>query len=147
VKFRLLLAGLSLLWSISAAAQLTGEFYLEKTSFARGEPVFLYYRLANKGPDTVTVASTLDPEQPGCSGHSITVSSDPVPTPSCPLLGDQGCSYNGPLSQPRPLRPGETYIERFLLNFDHEINAPATTGWRRSTPAWEIALWEVRIQS
>ena len=124
MKFRLLLAGLSLLWSISAAAQLTGEFYLEKTSFARWEPVFLYYRITNKGAGTVTVTSTLDPEQPSCSGHSITVSSDPIPTPSCPNLGDRGCNYNGPPSQPRLLRPGESYIERFLLNFDHEINIP-----------------------
>jgi hypothetical protein len=124
VKFRLLLAGLSLFWSISAAAQLTGEFYLQKTSFARWEPVFLYYRLTNNGWDSVTVASTLDPGQPGCSGHLITVSSDPIPTPSCPLLGGQGCNYNGPPSQPRLLRPGESYTERFLLNFDHEINIP-----------------------
>jgi HEAT repeat protein len=124
VKFRLLLACLSLLWSVSAAGQLTGQFYLEKTSFARWEPVFLYYRLTNSGQASVTVASTLDPEQPGCSGHSISVSSDPVPTPSCPLMGAQGCNYNGPLSQPRLLRPGESYIERFLLNFDHEINTP-----------------------
>ena len=124
MKFRLLLAGLSLFWSISAAAQLTGEFYLQKTSFARWEPVFLYYRLTNNGWDSVTVASTLDPGQPCCSGHLITVSSDPIPTPSCPLLGGQGCNYTGPPSQPRLLRPGESYIERFLLNFDHEINIP-----------------------
>lgn len=124
MKFRLLLAGLSLLWSISAAAQLTGEFYLQKTSFARWEPVFLYYRLTNNGGDSVTVASTLDPSQPGCSGHLITVSSDPIRTPSCPHLGGLSCNYNGPPSQPRLLRPGESYIERFLLNFDHEINIP-----------------------
>ena len=124
MKFRLLLAGLSLLWSISAAAQLTGEFYLEKTSFARWEPVFLYYRITNKGAGTVTVASTLDPGQPGCSGHSITVSSDPIPTPSCSHLGGEGCNYNGPPSQPILLSPGESYTERFLLNFDHVINTP-----------------------
>ena len=124
MKFRLLLAGLSLLWSISAAAQLTGEFYLQKTSFARWEPVFLYYRVTNIGSDSVTVASTLDPGQPGCSGHLITVSSDPIPTASCPFLRGQGCNYNGPPSHSKLLRPGESYTERFLLNFDHEINAP-----------------------
>jgi HEAT repeat protein len=124
VKFRLLLVGLSLLWSISGAAQLTGEFSLHKTSFARWEPVFLYYRLTNNGLDSVTIASTLDPGQPGCSGHAIKVSNDPIPTPSCPYLGDQGCHYSGPPSHPRLLRPGESYLERFLLNFDHEINVP-----------------------
>ncbi len=124
MKFRLLLAGLCLLWSVSATGQLTGQFYLEKTSFARWEPVFLYYLLMNSGQASVTVASTLDPGQPGCSGHSITVSSDPIPTPSCPLLGAEGCNYNGPPSKPILLSPGESYTERFLLNFDHEINIP-----------------------
>lgn len=124
VKLRLLLAAISLLWSISAAAQLTGEFYLTKTSFAHWEPVFLYYRITNKGAGTATVASTLDPGQPGCSGQWITVSSDPIPTPSCPLLGAEGCNYDGPPSQPILLSPGESYTERFLLNFDHEINTP-----------------------
>lgn len=124
MKIRLLLACLSLLWSVSAAGQLTGQFYLEKTSFARWEPVFLYYRLTNSGQTPVTVASTLDPAQPGCSGHSITVSSDPGPAPSCSFSRAGGCIYNGPGSQPRLLRPGESYIERFLLNFDHEISTP-----------------------
>ena len=124
MQFRLLLAGLSLLWSVSAVAQLTGQFYFEKTSFARWEPVFLLYRLTNSGQTSVIVASTLDPGQPFCSGHSIRVSSDPVPTPSCPFLGAEGCNYNGPPSQPRVLGPGQSYIERFLLNFDHEINVP-----------------------
>ena len=124
MKFRMLLACLSLLCSASAVGQLRGQFYLEKTSFARWEPVFLYYRLTNSGQTPVTVFSSVHTEQPGCSGHWITVSSDPVPTPSCPLMGSQGCVVNGPLSQPRLLRPGESYIERFLLNFDHEINTP-----------------------
>ena len=124
MKFQLLLGCLSLLWSVSAAGQLRGQFYLEKTSFAHWEPVFLYYRLTNSGLASVTVASALDSEQPGCSGHSITVSSDPVPTPSCPLMRTQLCIVDGPPSQPRLLRPGESYRERFLLNFDHEINTP-----------------------
>jgi HEAT repeats len=36
----------------------------------------------------------------------------------------QLCIVDGPPSQPRLLRPGESYRERFLLNFDHEINTP-----------------------
>jgi hypothetical protein len=88
MKFRLLLAGLSVLWSIPAAAA-KGEFYLQKTSFPRWEPVFLYYRLTNSGRHAVTVGSNFDPGEPSCSGHLITVSSDPIPTPSCSLLGEQ----------------------------------------------------------
>lgn len=33
-------------------------------------------------------------------------------------------SYNGPGPLSRLLRPGQSYIERFLLNFDHEIGTP-----------------------
>ena len=36
-------------------AQLTGEFYLDKATFAPGEPVFLYFKLSNKGSDTVEI--------------------------------------------------------------------------------------------
>jgi len=124
VKFRQLLACLSLLLPVPAVGQLTGKFYLEKASFAHWEPVFLYYRLTNNGSEPVTVAGILDPEQPGCSGHSITVSNDPIPTPLCPRPGFESCVYNGPPQQPRLLRPGESSTERFLLNFDHEINSP-----------------------
>ena len=124
MKSRVLPAGLLLLWSVSAAAQLTGQFYLEKTSFARWEPVFVYYRLTNNGQAPLTVVSTLNPGQPFCSGHSIRVSSDPVPTSSCPFLGGEGCIDNGPPSRPQVLGPGQSYTERFLLNFNHEISAP-----------------------
>lgn len=116
----MLVASLCTLGSISAAAQLTGQFYLEKETFARGEPVFLYFSLVNKGLDT----EMIDPEQSFCSGISITVSSDSVPTFSCPSLGGQSCNGNGPLSRPQPLLPGQTYTGRFLLNFNQEINAP-----------------------
>jgi hypothetical protein len=123
VKARLLLASLCIFGSVSAAAQLTGRFYLEKETFARWEPVFVYFSLVNHGSDTVMIVA-VDEEQPFCSDTSITVSSDPAPTSSCPFLGSQGCVINGrrPISQ--PVLPGGTYIGRFLLNFNHEINAP-----------------------
>jgi hypothetical protein len=56
--------------SASAAAELTGSFYLEKETFARGEPIFLYLSLVNKGPDTAEFAIS-DPDQLACSGISI----------------------------------------------------------------------------
>jgi hypothetical protein len=122
VKTRLLVASLCIFGSVSAAAQLTGQFYLEKEAFARGEPVFVYFSLVNHGSDTVMIVA-VDEEQPFCSNTSTTVSSDPAPTPSCPFLGGQGCVVNG-LRIPQPLLPGGTYIGRFLLNFNHEINVP-----------------------
>jgi len=134
VKLHRLFASLCLLGSISAEGQLTGgffqdnaqltaRFFLDKPNFARGEPVFLYFRLANRGPDTVMIVP-VNQEQPYCSGISISVSSDPLPTSSCPFLGGQGCNENGPLPVPRPLLAGETYVARFVLNFDHKFSAP-----------------------
>jgi hypothetical protein len=123
VKIRLLVASLCIFSSIPAVAQLTGEFYLDKATFAPGEPVFLYFKLSNKGSDTVEIVIP-DPEQPFCSGNLITVSSDPAGTSSCPFFGDDGCVSNGNLLSSSPLLPGRSSIERFLLNFHHEINAP-----------------------
>ena len=44
----------------------TGEFYFEKATFAPGEPVYLYFKLVNDGPDTIEIFAS-DPEQPFCS--------------------------------------------------------------------------------
>jgi hypothetical protein len=63
VKIRLLVASLCIFSSLPAVAQLTGKFYLDKTTFAPGEPVFLYFKLSNKGSDTVEIVIP-DPEQP-----------------------------------------------------------------------------------
>jgi len=116
-------ASLCIFGPVAAPAQLTGQFYLEKETFARGEPVFVYFSLVNHGSDTAMIVA-VDQEQPFCSDTSITVSSDPAPTSSCPFLGGQGCAVNGAPRRRQPLLPGGTYIERFLLNFGHEINAP-----------------------
>jgi hypothetical protein len=119
----MLVASLCIISSLFASAQLTGRFYLEKETFARGEPVFLYFSLENRGSETAMIFA-VDQEQPFCSGASIAVSSDPAPTSSCPPFKGQSCIANGPLLAPQPLLTGQTYIGRLLLNFDHEINAP-----------------------
>ena len=105
-----------------SSAQVAGEFYLEKATFAPGEPVFLYLKLVNQGPNAVEI-STSDPEQPFCSGNSITVVSDSTVTPQCPSFLDS-CFVNGRLSPPSPLQPGRSRVVRYLLNFKYEINAP-----------------------
>lgn len=123
MKAQELVASLYLLGSISAGAQLTSRFYLDKASFAQGEPVFLYFSLANNGLGTVMILP-VDQEQPFCSGISISVSNDPISTYLCPFLTGQMCINDGPLASPQPLLAGETYIARFPLNFDHELNTP-----------------------
>ena len=35
--------------SLIATGQITGRFYLEKTTFVKGEPVFLYFQVTNDG--------------------------------------------------------------------------------------------------
>lgn len=123
MNIRLVFASLCVFWSIPSLAQITGEFYLEKATFAPGEPVYLYLKLVNDGSDTVEIFAS-DPEQPFCSGNSITVLSDSAVTPQCLSVTDSGCVINGPLSTPSSLQPGKSRVERFLLNFNHDFNAP-----------------------
>jgi hypothetical protein len=118
-----LIAGLCACWSISAAAQVTGEFYLDKDTFVPGEPVFLYFKLSNNSLDAIQLASP-DIDQPFCSGTSITVTNDPPPAYSCHNFADSGCVINGALRPLSALQPGQSNTQRFLLNFNHEINAP-----------------------
>jgi hypothetical protein len=40
-----------------AAGQLSGQFYLEKTTFAPGEPIFLYFQIVNERPQPETILS------------------------------------------------------------------------------------------
>jgi hypothetical protein len=47
-------------WSGLAAGQLSGQFYLEKSTFAPGEPIFLYFQVVNNGPQ----AESLDSADP-----------------------------------------------------------------------------------
>ena len=121
MKFRRLAACTCVFWSISAVAQLSGEFYLEKTTFASGEPVFLYFKLSNNGPDTVEIVDP-DPEQPFCSGVLMKVSKDPPDPSTCPIWADQTCEMNGLQDRLSPLLPGKSRIDRYLLNYHHEIS-------------------------
>ena len=112
-------------------AQVTGEFYFEKATFAPAEPVYLHLKVVNDGPDTVEILAA-DPQQPFCSGNSITVLSDSAVTPQCLSFTDSGCVINGPLSTPSSLQASKSRVERFLLNFNHEIKPRG--GIRRWTP-------------
>ena len=122
MKTRLLIAGLCAWWTVSAAAQVTGEFYLEKKTFAPGEPVFLYLKVSNHGPNAILMFEP-DIDQPFCLGNTITVASDPPPAYSCPDIATSGCTMNGQFKQLPPLLPGQSNVQHFLLNFNHEIRA------------------------
>jgi hypothetical protein len=97
---------------------MSGEFYLEKSTFARGEPIFLYFQVVNDGPKGENLHSA-DPYSL-CSGYQISVSTDPSITSSCALAGVGGsCASSYAL-----LPPGKKRIERVLLNIDHKVDAP-----------------------
>lgn len=113
-----LLATLLIGWSAVATAQLSGEFYLEKSTFASGEPIFLYFEVNNEGTNAENLPST-DPYS-FCSGYEIKVSHTPDLTPGCAPVGFAGSC----LSSSAVLLPGKKHVERLLLNFDHEIKAP-----------------------
>jgi HEAT repeat protein len=99
-------------------AQVTGRFYLEKETFAVGEPVFLYFEMTNSGTETQNVHRA-DPFS-FCSGYQIHVSTDLSPNSSCgPMTAGGSCA-----SSDAPLGPGKTRTERILLNYEHKINAP-----------------------
>lgn len=125
MKGRTLAAILLAFVSTSASAQLTGNFHLARSSFANGEPVFLYLDLMNNGPDPAELVIG-DPDQPLCSGVDIVVSND-APPGSCPMsrdsMRDRICSINGQVEKEQ-LQPGKTHTYRFLLNFRNDINAP-----------------------
>ena len=106
-----LLATFSMGWSLVAAGQLSGQFYLEKSTFARGEPIFLYFEVSNDGAK----AENLDSADPYsfCSGYEIRVLSGSGITSSCRPDGFAGSC----LSSSAVLPPRKTHIERLLLNF------------------------------
>lgn len=118
---RLLVTGLFLSCAVSATAQLTGTFYLEKTTFAPGEPIFLYFKVSNPGKTPRKINTTALPDQPFCAGYEIKVSRIRGDPSLCSL--PSFCSLNGQLSY-NTIQPGATYTERILLNFDALLNLP-----------------------
>jgi hypothetical protein len=99
-----------------AAGQISGQLYLEKSSFAQGEPVFLYFEVVNTGPRPENFYQA-DPYS-FCAGYEITVNGPKPRKTGCEPWGSAGSC----ISSDRPLAPGETRVERRLLNFDHELN-------------------------
>ncbi len=116
---RLLVIAL-LSWPTICAAQVSGRFFLEKETYARGEPVFLLFEASNEGSETISIGSAV-PES-FCSGYEIRVNSTTRVNSDCaPLLLSGSC-----LSSSVILKPGEKRVERVLLNDQHEIRTPGT---------------------
>jgi HEAT repeats len=109
-----------LCWPATCAAQITGRFFLEKETYAAGEPVLLYFEVINIGSEAVNIP-VADPYS-FCSGYGIQVSSDPKPASSCASGGIVGSC----LSSDTALKPGEKRIERILLNDEHDVRTPGT---------------------
>jgi hypothetical protein len=104
-------------WPTAVLEQVTGRFYLEKETFAAGEPVFLYFEATNSGAETQNVYKA-DPYS-FCSGYEIHVSSDIDRGSSCAQMGIGGSC----LSSDAPVEPGKTVTERILLNYEHKIES------------------------
>jgi hypothetical protein len=72
-RFRLLLLALSLFCSLSANAQLSGRFYLNKTTFASNGPIDVYFEISNTGTAPAVTEITGIPNFPFCSGYVVRV--------------------------------------------------------------------------
>jgi len=105
-------------WSTLLFGQVSGRLYLEKETFAPGEPVFLYSEVTNTGTEALEI-NHADPYT-FCSGYQLHVSSDADPSSSCGGRGFAGSCLSSYLK----LKPGEKFTERIVLNYDHKVNAP-----------------------
>jgi hypothetical protein len=104
-------------WPTIVLGQVTGRFYLEKETFAVGEPVFLYFEVTNSGAETQNVYKA-NPYS-FCSGYQIQVSSDFSSRSSCAPMGIGGSC----ISSDEPIETGKTVTERILLNYEHKIDS------------------------
>jgi hypothetical protein len=110
-------AAMFLLWPTALLGQVTGRFYLEKDSYALGEPVFLYFETTNSGTNAQNIYSA-DPYS-FCSGYSIHAPSDLPQNSTCwPMVSGGSC-----LSSDQTLQPAKTLTERILLNYEHKIDS------------------------
>lgn len=106
--------------SCNAMAQIAGNFYLDKSVFAPGEPVVLHFQVTNNGSRSVNILQA-DPYT-FCSGYEITVSPNSAGStgqPSCPKGFAGDC-----LSSDTLLRPGASKTEDILLNYEHDVSTP-----------------------
>ena len=102
----------------ASLAQVTGQFSLEKSTFAPGEPIVLSFKTTNQSTQPQSV-SDADPYTL-CSGISIHVSGDPGRNSSCGIKGWGGSCLSGATT----LEPGQSQTEHLLVNFEHKLTRP-----------------------
>jgi hypothetical protein len=121
MKLRLLFA-IALFWPTTTPAQVSGRFFFRKEAFAPREPVFLYFEATNTGTETREL-SRFD-NYSACSTYPIRVSSDPDPKLSWELSAFAGSCFSFLLG----LAPGESRIQRIVLNYGHNIDGAGVYG-------------------
>jgi hypothetical protein len=121
VASRFLASSLVALSALTCTAQVTGKFYLEKSQFSPTEPVFVYFKLTNNGSAPIDI-STPDPEQPMCAGVSNRVFRNGVKIPSCFDFAEEVCVINGGGWPSVRVLPGQSHVDRYLLNYGHDFN-------------------------
>lgn len=126
---RSLLFAVWLSCSSVALGQMSGQFYLEKTSFALGEPIILHFHVVNHSSKAET-AYFGDPHSllPGCWGFSPSVSGDKhTEAPTCEKNTEQGGAISILCGKRNTvIQPGEEHTESYVLNIFNRLNAPGT---------------------
>lgn len=122
-----------LFFSTIAVAQISGLFYLDKKSYSAGEPIFVNFQVVNHNNRAETLyigdRSSLHPL---CSPVTFKISRvqpvepvDPAVAASCHAKSPNGgaisvgCGYGTVV-----LQPGETHVERVLLNVSQKVDTP-----------------------
>jgi hypothetical protein len=109
--------------ALPATAQVSGRFYLEKTQFSPTEPIFVYSKITNNSSVPIDLA-TPDTEQPMCAGVSNKVYRNGIKSPSCFDWAEEVCVINGGGWPSVRLMPGESHVDRYLLNYRHDLSIP-----------------------
>ncbi len=97
---------------------MSGRFYLEKATYVPREPVVLYFEVTNEGTEPLSIYQA-DPYSFG-SGYQIKWHGGPDTATSCSPFGIGGSC----VSSDTLLPAGKKYVERLLLNFEHDLTSP-----------------------
>ncbi|HWY68954.1 MAG TPA: hypothetical protein VNX88_09830 [Terriglobales bacterium] len=102
-----------------AQAQVEAHFSLPKEEYAAGEPVLLEYTVRNAGAQPIRILSATP--NTFCSGYVVKVNRTDVTEPhGC----GGGMSGGSCLSSGRPLKPGESVTEHFMVNDHDQMRTP-----------------------
>jgi hypothetical protein len=115
----LIIATIFALVPVNASAQLDGSFYLSKTKYLAGEPVFLLFTVTNIGNQPVRV-HTADPLS-FCGGYKFDLKgARDREANGCGPVGAFGSCVSGGAT----LKPGEARTDRILLNARYDLRQP-----------------------